>query len=111
MSIQNALKVKVVNKSKFALPIYQTENSSGVDVKCDLSRWDSIKLYDAYISFKVDLEAKEITIRPGGRCLLPTGLFVSIPQGYEIQVRPRSGLALKQGVTVLNSPGTIDASR
>lgn len=53
--------------------------------------------------------AKTIEIKPGGRCLIPTGLFVALPEGYEAQVRPRSGLALKQGITVLNSPGTIDA--
>lgn len=53
--------------------------------------------------------AKTIEIEPGGRCLIPTGLFVALPEGYEAQVRPRSGLALKQGITVLNSPGTIDA--
>lgn len=52
---------------------------------------------------------KTIEIKPGGRCLIPTGLFVALPEGYEAQVRPRSGLALKQGITVLNSPGTIDA--
>lgn len=109
MNIQNALKVKVVNKSKFALPIYQTEGSSGVDVKCDLSRLDINKLFDAYISLNTNQDIKEIIIKPEGRCLLPTGLFVSIPRGYEIQVRPRSGLALKQGITVLNSPGTIDS--
>ena len=109
MKIQNALKVKVVNKSKFALPLYQTPGSSGVDIKCDLSRLDITKLYDSYISLKANLEAREITIKPGGRCLLPTGLFISLPEGYEAQVRPRSGLALKQGVTILNAPGTIDA--
>jgi len=109
MNIQNALKVKVVNKSKFALPIYQTEGSSGVDVKCDLSRLDINKLFDAYTSLNTNQDIKEIIIKPEGRCLLPTGLFVSIPRGYEIQVRPRSGLALKQGITVLNSPGTIDS--
>lgn len=53
--------------------------------------------------------AKTIEIKPGGRCLIPTGLFIALPEGYEAQVRPRSGLALKQGITVLNSPGTIDA--
>ena len=111
MKIQNALKVKIVNKSKFALPFYQTPGSSGVDIKCDLSRLDITKLYDSYVSLKANLEAKEITIKPGGRCLLPTGLFISLPEGYEAQVRPRSGLALKQGVTILNAPGTIDASK
>jgi dUTP pyrophosphatase len=79
--------VPVVNKSDNALPEYETPGAAGLDVRCTEG-------------FAVD---------PGGRCLVPTGLFMEIPQGYEIQVRPRSGLALKHGITVLNSPGTIDA--
>ena len=79
--------VKVVNKSDNALPQYETGGSAGLDVKC------------------ID----KIVLNPGERILAKTGLFVEIPNGYEIQVRPRSGLALKHGVTVLNTPGTIDA--
>ncbi len=79
--------VSVVNKSDNALPEYETPGSAGLDVRCTHA-------------FAID---------PGGRALVPTGLFVEIPKGYEIQVRPRSGLALKHGITVLNTPGTIDA--
>ena len=79
--------VAVVNKSDNALPEYETPGSAGLDVRCTHA-------------FAID---------PGGRALVPTGLFVEIPKGYEIQVRPRSGLALKHGITVLNTPGTIDA--
>ena len=79
--------VTVVNKSNNNLPEYETPGAAGLDVRANA---------DFYI-------------HPGTRQLVPTGLFVEIPQGYEIQVRPRSGLALKHGITVLNSPGTIDA--
>jgi dUTP pyrophosphatase len=79
--------VNVVNKSTNALPEYETPGSAGLDVRC----------------------SEDFSIDPTGRALVPTGLFVEIPHGYEIQVRPRSGLAIKHGVTVLNTPGTIDA--
>ena len=83
--------VKIVNKSKhnFGNPEYSTIGSSGMDVRASL-------------------EVSRI-IKPGERMLIPTGLFVEIPIGYEIQVRPRSGLALKKGITVLNTPGTVDS--
>ena len=81
------MEVKVINKSVNDLPMYETEGSAGLDV-----RSNEIK-----------------TIQPGESGLIKTGLFVEIPVGYEIQVRPRSGLAFKNGITVLNSPGTIDA--
>lgn len=83
------MKVKVINKSKHALPAYQTEQSAGMDVR-------------ATMEYPIEL-------MPGERSLVPTGLFLEIPVGYEAQVRPRSGLAYKHGVTVLNSPGTLDA--
>lgn len=83
------MKVKVVNKSKYPLPEYKTPGSAGMDLVANLT------------------EKKELC--PGGRTLVPTGLFLEIPEGYEAQVRPRSGLALQHGITVLNSPGTIDA--
>lgn len=82
------MEIRIVNKSDFPLPKYETENSSGVDLRSSL------------ISF---------TIEPFQRVLIPTGIFLEIPIGYEAQVRPRSGLALKRGLTVLNSPGTIDS--
>ena len=79
--------VAVVNKSDNALPEYETPGSAGLDIRCTHA-------------FAID---------PTGRTLVPTGLFVEIPKGYEIQVRPRSGLALKNGITVLNTPGTVDS--
>lgn len=81
--------VKVINKSANALPAYETPLAAGMDVRADIT--------------------ESIVLRPLGRALVPTGLFVEIPAGYEMQVRPRSGLAAKHGITVLNAPGTIDA--
>ena len=83
------MQVKVINRSKFPLPQYETIGSAGMDVRANIE--------------------ESITLKPLERVLVKTGLFVEIPLGYEIQVRPRSGLAFKQGITVLNSPGTIDA--
>ncbi|MBR2061188.1 MAG: dUTP diphosphatase [Tidjanibacter sp.] len=83
------MEVKVINKSKNALPHYETPLSAGMDVRADLS--------------------EAVTLAPLGRALIPTGLYVELTAGYEMQVRPRSGLAAKHGLTVLNSPGTIDA--
>lgn len=81
--------VKVFNRSHHPLPQYATPLSAGMDLRANI---------DA-----------PVTLRPLERCLIPTGLFMALPPGYEAQVRPRSGLALKKGITVLNSPGTIDA--
>lgn len=83
------LKVKIINKSNNELPKYETPGSAGLDLRANL----------------VD----NIIISVGKRALVPTGLFMQLPDGYEAQVRPRSGLATKFGITVLNSPGTIDA--
>lgn len=83
------MKVQIVNQSHHQVPAYATILSAGMDLRANLSQ--------------------PITLRPMERCLVPTGLFIALPKGYEAQVRPRSGLALKKGVTVLNSPGTIDA--
>lgn len=83
------MKVKVINKSNHALPQYETNASAGVDLRANIT--------------------ESITLKPLERCLVKTGLFLEIPVGYEAQVRPRSGLAYKNGVTVLNAPGTIDA--
>lgn len=81
--------IEIINKSKHPLPAYATELSAGMDLRANL---------DA-----------PILLAPMARCLVPTGLFIALPAGYEAQVRPRSGLAIKKGITVLNSPGTIDA--
>ena len=83
------MKVQIINKSKHPLPNYETTASAGMDLKANI---------DA-----------EIVLKPLERALIKTGLFLALPEGYEAQVRPRSGLALKKGVTVLNTPGTIDA--
>ena len=82
------MKVKVINKSAYALPQYETELAAGLDVRANI--------------------VESIVLPPLGRALVPTGLYVELPEGYEMQVRPRSGLAAKRGITVLNSPGTID---
>lgn len=83
------MNVKVINKSKHPLPAYATELSAGMDIRANLS--------------------EPISLLPMQRCLVPTGLYMALPKGFEAQIRPRSGLALKKGITVLNSPGTIDA--
>lgn len=83
------MKIRIVNKSPHPLPAYETEHSAGMDLRAFTDR--------------------PVTLRPLERKLIPTGLFMELPVGYEAQVRPRSGLAVKHGITVLNSPGTIDA--
>ena len=83
------MKRQVINKSKHALPEYATGQSAGMDIRANLS--------------------EPISLAPMQRCLVPTGLYIALPPGFEAQVRPRSGLAIKKGITVLNSPGTIDA--
>lgn len=83
------MNIQVINKSDFPLPSYATILSAGMDLRADL--------------------VESMTLLPMARCLVPTGLYIALPEGYEAQIRPRSGLAIKKGVTVLNSPGTIDA--
>ncbi|HCA83859.1 MAG TPA: dUTP diphosphatase [Flavobacteriales bacterium] len=83
------MKVKVINRSKHSLPSYETIGSAGMDLRANI--------------------AEPIVLKPLERKLVPTGLFIELPIGTEAQVRPRSGLALKKGITVLNSPGTVDA--
>lgn len=83
------MKIRVINKSKHPLPQYSTEASSGMDMRANLEH--------------------EVLLKPLERIMVPTGLFLEIPVGYEAQIRPRSGLAIKNGITILNSPGTIDA--
>lgn len=83
------IQVKVINKGKQPLPKYATPQSAGMDLRANIE--------------------EAFTLKPLERKLVPTGLFISLPEGYEAQVRPRSGLALKHGITVLNTPGTVDA--
>lgn len=83
------MEVQIINKSHHPLPQYATPLSAGMDLRANIT--------------------EPITLKPLERTLVPTGLFMALPEGYEAQVRPRSGLALKKGITVLNTPGTIDA--
>lgn len=98
-------KVKVYNKSKNVLPEYTTEFSAGFDIRVQLN---SDGKYIGNQLWSIDPTDNHITLQPGGRILIPTGLYVAIPDNYELQIRPRSGLALKNGITILNTPGTID---
>ena len=81
--------LKIINRSGNPLPRYESADAAGMDIRCNIS--------------------EAVTLQPLERTLLPTGLYIELPRGYEAQIRPRSGLALKRGLTVLNSPGTIDA--
>ena len=83
------MNVQIINKSRHPLPSYATPLSAGMDLRANLD--------------------EPIRLRPLQRCLIPTGLYIALPPGFEAQVRPRSGLAIKRGITVLNAPGTIDA--
>lgn len=88
-TIEGKLNVEVVNKSKHELPTYATDLSAGMDLRANIDT--------------------DIVLEPMERCIVPTGLYIALPEGYEAQVRPRSGLAIKKGITVLNAPGTVDA--
>lgn len=102
-------KVKIVNKSKSELPFYATEFSAGFDLKSDFSRIKDGKFLGDSETFSYNSENNTVTLQGnGGRILIPTGIFVAIPDGHEIQIRPRSGLAINHGISVLNTPGTID---
>ena len=83
------MQINIINHSTNPLPTYQTEQSAGADLRANLT--------------------EPVELQPFQRCLIPTGLHIELPKGYEAQIRPRSGLALKHGITVLNSPGTVDA--
>ena len=83
------MEVKVINRSRHPLPQYATSLSAGMDLRACLEA--------------------PVTLKPLQRCLIPTGLYIALPEGYEAQIRPRSGLALKKGLTLLNAPGTVDA--
>lgn len=89
LKIKNNMEVKIVNKSRHRLPEYQTALSAGMDLKANTS--------------------EPIVLNPMQRELIPTGIYIQLPEGYEAQIRPRSGLAAKYGITVVNAPGTIDA--
>lgn len=99
------VQVKIVNNSSNLLPAYATNGAAGMDLQAELKDINSKFFHYA----EMDEEKNTLLIFSGGRALIPTNLFVSIPDGYELQIRPRSGLALKEGITVLNTPGTIDS--
>ena len=101
------MKIQVVNNSINKLPEYANPGDAGMDLRADFSKGLN---KDFFFFADFDEERNVLLIFPGGRALIPTNLHTSIPEGYEIQIRPRSGLALKSGITVLNSPGTIDAN-
>lgn len=108
------INVEVVNKSNNALPKYETAASAGMDVRADFSRLTPENPIKAYGNCQFIFKSEEhpvsmLILDQGCRALIPTGLFTAIPEGYEIQVRPRSGLALKKGASLCNSIGTIDA--
>ena len=100
------MKVDIVNKSINSLPKYAKPGDAGMDLQADFSKGIND---DFLFGAAFDEERQVLLIFPGGRALVPTQLFTAIPEGFEVQIRPRSGLALKQGVSVLNTPGTIDA--
>lgn len=87
--MKNRIRIKIVNQSENSVPEYGTEFSAGMDLRANLD--------------------KPVVIGPLERAMIPTGLFIELPEGYEAQIRPRSGMSIKNGITVLNTPGTIDA--
>lgn len=103
------MQVNVINISNNPLPQYETPQSAGLDVRADFSRITPQNLIKVYGSGAFDFDKQMLRLDPGSRALIPTGLFTAIPDGYEIQVRPRSGLSLKKGLTCANCVGTIDA--
>jgi dUTP pyrophosphatase len=102
------MNVQIINKSGFPLPEYAKIGDAGVDLRASFK--EGIKEDFLYFA-EWDSLGNYLIIFSGGRALIPTNLYVAIPEGYELQIRPRSGLALKHGVTVLNTPGTIDAKK
>lgn len=112
--IMETVKVQVYNNSLNSLPKYETNGSAGMDVRADFSRVcpeNPIKLFgEGEIIFASEKYPKTLLrLEPGSRALIPTGLYTSIPVGYEVQLRPRSGLAIKKGLNLINCLGTIDA--
>ena len=108
------MKVQIVKINHSELPKYETSKSAGMDIRADFSRVtpeNPVKVWgDAEIVFAGDCHNKTLLrLDPGSRALIPTGIFTAIPEGYEIQLRPRSGLAIKKGLNLINCIGTIDA--
>lgn len=103
------IEIEVINKSSNALPAYANPGDAGMDLRADLWSINTKFLFNSEVVRREDNTIEGIMIHPGGRALVPTELYTAIPVGYEVQIRPRSGLALKNGITVVNSPGTIDS--
>lgn len=108
------MKVQIINKSNNQLPKYETPRSAGMDIRADFSRvspQNNLRAYgDCEIIYKGDYHnTTMLRLDPGARALIPTGIFTSIPEGYEVQLRPRSGLAIKKGLNLINCVGTIDS--
>jgi len=105
------MEIQVIKSTTNELPQYGTIESAGCDLRAELSLINTKFLFNVDVFYKTqEKTVYKLIINPGGRALIPTGLQMALPVGYEAQVRPRSGLALKHGITVLNTPGTIDAS-
>ena len=103
------MKVQVINNSGNPLPKYESKYSAGMDIRADFSRVTPENPMKGYGKVEFDFNTNILTIHPGSRVIIPTGLFTAIPEGYEVQLRPRSGLAIKKGLNLINCIGTIDA--
>lgn len=103
--MSTTINIPVINKSNNELPKYAHKGDAGFDLRANIEEIENSN----YLFNTIKFSDTTIIVNPGGRALIPTGLYMAIPEGYELQIRPRSGLALKHGITVLNTPGTIDA--
>lgn len=103
------MQVQVIRNTLNQLPRYETPESAGCDLRAELNLVNEKLLFNAKAVRTLENVVTELIIYPGGRALIPTGIKMALPVGFEAQVRPRSGLALKYGITVLNTPGTIDS--
>lgn len=103
--MSTTINIPVINKSSNELPKYAHKGDAGFDLRANVEEIEN----NNYLFNAIKFNATTIILNPGGRVLIPTGLYMAIPEGYELQIRPRSGLALKYGITVVNTPGTIDA--
>lgn len=103
--MSTTINVPVINKSSNELPKYAHKGDAGFDLRANVEEIEN----NNYLFNAIRFNTTTIILNPGGRVLIPTGLYMAIPKGYELQIRPRSGLALNHGITVVNTPGTIDA--
>lgn len=104
--MSTTINVPVINKSSNELPKYAHKGDAGFDLRANVEEIENSN----YLFNAIKLNDTTIILNPGGRVLIPTGLYMAIPEDYELQIRPRSGLALNHGITVVNTPGTIDAT-